>query len=131
MFDRKTFAEQYWACVAAQDRERLPQYFLSDAEVFWHCTNERFTVDAFVRVNCEYPGQWSGEVERVTGDEKQLVTVAHIWTLGASFHVCAFMQLEHEKIRRLDEYWADDGPAPAWRQELRIGRPIHRRQGGE
>lgn len=124
MFDPWAFAEAYWTCVAAQDRARLAGYFWPDAEICWHCTNERFTVQEFVRANCDYPGRWRGEVERVACEGTLLVTAVRVWTEGASFHVCAFLCLEEGRIRHIDEYWGDDGEAPAWRREMRLGRPI-------
>lgn len=29
-----------------------------------------------------------------------------------------------DKIIAMDEYWADDGEAPKWRQDMKIGRKI-------
>lgn len=29
------------------------------------------------------------------------------------------------EITALDEYWGDDGTAPEWRLEMKIGRPIY------
>ena len=37
----------------------------------------------------------------------------------------AFIRVEDDLIRSIDEYWGDDGPAPAWRLEKHIGTPIH------
>ncbi len=39
-------------------------------------------------------------------------------------HVTSFFTMQNDRIKRLDEYWADDGPAPDWRKSMRIGRPI-------
>ena len=30
----------------------------------------------------------------------------------------------NDKIIEVDEYWGDDGPAPQWRMNKHIGRPI-------
>lgn len=39
--------------------------------------------------------------------------------------------LSEDKIVSVDEYWADDGDAPQWRKDKKIGRPImERRQAG-
>ena len=43
---------------------------------------------------------------------------------SASVHVTSFIKLKDDKIAAMDEYWADDGEAPAWRQEMKIGRKI-------
>ena len=118
------FLRAYWACVAAQDAEGLASYFWPDAEIFWHCTNERFTVQSFIQANCTYPGRWRGEVERVARDGELLVAAVRVWSDEASFHVCAFLRLEAGRSRRIDEYWGDDGEPPAWRRALRLGSPI-------
>ena len=35
-----------------------------------------------------------------------------------------FIKLKDDKIAAMDEYWADDGEAPKWRQDMKIGRKI-------
>lgn len=116
----------FWKAVLAQVAEEIPQYFTEDAVINWHCTNERFTVAEFVRANCEYPGDWDGEVERICEISEGLVTVTRVFPKdhSASFHVTSFMTLQDDKIKQMDEYWADDGPAPQWRQEMQIGTKI-------
>ncbi len=47
----ETRVAAFWRDVLNQDREALPKWFTPDAEVFWHCTNERFTADEFIRAN--------------------------------------------------------------------------------
>ncbi len=115
----------YWRAVFAQDREELPRFFAEGAEICWHCTDERFTVDEFVIANCDYPGEWEGELLRVF-DGDPVAMVAKVWAKGGSVscHVTSFARLQQDMIVRLDEYWADDGEAPSWRKELGLGRPI-------
>ena len=55
----------FWNDVITQNRFTLPSYFCEDAVICWHCTNEKFTVDEYIRANCDYPGKWHGEVERI------------------------------------------------------------------
>lgn len=86
----------YWAAALTQRAGEMAAFFAPGAQVLWPNTNERFTAEEFIRANCEYPGAWEGEVERV----------------------------EDGRIAALEEYWGDDGPPPAWRQALGIGRPI-------
>lgn len=120
----KRFIERYWDCVAAQDEEELIKYFDKDACIRWHNTNEQFNVAEFMRANCDYPGSWNGEVERIEQFGNTLITVTHIWTQNMSFHVTSFFEMSGGKIKVLDEYWGDDGVAPKWRQEKHIGKPI-------
>ncbi len=117
---------KYWQDVAAQDAEALRAWFTPDAEVLWPCTNERFTAAEFIRANCEYPGDWRGELLRTEALPDGAVTVARVWSpeSSVSCHVTSFFRLESEHIATLTEYWADDGPPPAWRQAMGIGRAI-------
>ena len=57
--------EEFWNAVILQNREKLPSFFTDDAVIRWHCTNEQFSVLEYVRVNCDYPGKWKGEIERI------------------------------------------------------------------
>lgn len=122
MFDIKG----YWAAVAAQDASAIRAYFAPGACIQWHNTNERFTLEEFIRANCEYPGSWQGAVERVEELPGLMISVSRVWTTDGSlsFHVASFIRLEDGKIRAVDEYWGDDGPAPQWRQDKHIGRAI-------
>ena len=92
----------------------------------WHCTNERFTVAEYVRADCEYPGDWAREIERVeiSGDTVILAGRVYPADKSASFHVTSFLKIRDGRIGEMDEYWADDGEPPAWRREMKIGRPI-------
>ena len=96
------------------------------AFINWHNTNEHFSVDEFIRANCEYPGQWGGAVERIEKINDLLISVTHVFTRGRSqsFHVTSFIRLKNEQIMSIDEYWGDDGSAPQWRLDLHLGTPI-------
>lgn len=118
--------QNFWHAVLAQDAQEIRAYFHKDANVNWHCTNENFNVDEFIQANCEYPGKWAGEVERIENVDDLFITVTHVYpTDGAmSFHVTSFIRVKDGKISSMDEYWADDGEAPQWRRDKHIGRKI-------
>ena len=118
---------QYITDIAAQDAQALRGYFHADAEICWPCTDELFTVEEFLRANCEYPGTWGGELLRETRcADGGAVTVARIFQTDGDFscHVTSFFTLRDGKIAALTEYYADDGEAPQWRREMHIGRPL-------
>jgi len=117
---------KFWRAVLAQDRKSISGYFDKDAYVNWHCTNEHFTVGEYIKANCDYPGDWDGEIERIECAGNLIVTATRVFPKDKSsfFHVVSFIRVEDEKIQSIDEYWADDGEAPLWRQELKIGKPI-------
>ena len=116
----------FWTSVLAQDEDGLREFFAPDAEINWHCTNERFTADEFIRANCDYPGDWDGEIERIETFGDLVITAVRVFPRdrSASFHAVSFIRLRGEKIISLDEYWADDAPAPEWRRKMNIGKPI-------
>lgn len=118
--------KQFWKAVLEQDEDSIRQYFRNDAYVNWHCTNEHFTVDEFIRANCEYPGKWDGEIERIENAGDITITVVRVFPKdrSMSFHVVSFIRIQEAKIVSVDEYWADDGTPPQWRRELNIGSSI-------
>lgn len=122
--DIKNFIICYWEHVALQNELELKNYFHEDACIRWHNTSEQFNVSEFLRANCDYPGNWSGEVERIEQTGNTVITVTRVWSKDMSFHVTSFFDIKEEKIKTLDEYWGDDGPAPQWRKDMQNGRPI-------
>ena len=118
--------KRYWKATLEQRAEEMSSYFHKDAYINWHNTNEHFTVSEFIKANCEYPGKWDGEIERIVEKENLIITVVHVFSIDkkSSFHVTSFIQVRDEKIESIDEYWGDDGAPPEWRLEKRIGTPI-------
>ncbi len=115
-----------WNDIINQNRDALPSYFRDDAVIRWHCTNEQFTVDEYIKVNCDYPGRWQGEIERIEESDSKIILVGRVQSFDktVSCHVTSFIQLLNGKICKMDEYWADDGEVPNWRKELGIGKAI-------
>lgn len=116
----------FWEDVANQNEINLPSHFSQNAIIYWHNTNEKFSVEEFVRANCEYPGAWLCEVERIELMEDLAVTATRVWSTdnSVSFHAITFFEFVDDKIVSLNEYWGDDGIAPQWRLDKEIGEPI-------
>ena len=109
-----------------QDADAIRKYFHPTAFVNWHNSNEHFTVEQFIRVNCEYPGKWDSEVEQIITTGTHIITATHVYNKdgGMSCYVTSFIRMTDEKIASVNEYWGDDGPAPLWRQDMHIGTKI-------
>ncbi|MGI6462088.1 MAG: nuclear transport factor 2 family protein [Candidatus Scatomorpha sp.] len=118
--------KEFWKGVLEQNKEKLRGYFHEDAVIRWHCSNELFTLSEYIRANCEYPGEWGGEIERVEETADTIITAVKVYPKdkSASFHVVSFLKMENGLIIEMDEYWADDEKAPDWRREMNIGKPI-------
>lgn len=123
--DLENFIRQYWSCITTQNEKQLEKFFHKNACIRWYNTNELFDVSEFMRANCDYPGSWSGEIERIEQIEGTTITVTHIYNEKMLFHVVSFFKIEEDKIKELDEYWGDDGTAPQWRVDKHIGKPIY------
>jgi hypothetical protein len=113
--------------VAGQNADDLRGHFNQDAVIFWHDSNEQFTVDEYIRANCEYPGNWNGEIQRVIKTDDGVVVLTKIFSddYTIATFVTSIIKLQNGKISRLDEYYADcDGEIPEWRKQMNIGKPI-------
>ena len=124
---RETFAfdvGRFIQAVAKQNAGELREFLTPDAVICWQDSNEQFTVDEYIRANCEYPGDWSGEIQRVERIEGGVVMVTKITSSESSHLVTAFVKLTEGKISRLDEYYSDCNEAPEWRKDMKIGKPI-------
>lgn len=119
---------EFWKAVLNQNRDALTVYFTDDAVIRWHCTNEQFTVTEYIRANCEYPGKWDGEIERVENTGSGIALASRVFPAdrSCSFHVVSFIRIKDDRISEMDEYWSDDGDAPRWRKEMGIGKAIRK-----
>lgn len=115
----------YWKAALSQQPEEMKVFFHKDAFVNWHNTNEHFTVNEFIKANCEYPGDWDGEIERIEKFSDLIITVVHVYSgdRKISCHVTSFIKIKDGKIAFIDEYWGDDGTTPQWRLDKHIGTP--------
>lgn len=108
---------RFWRAVAAQKAEEITAFFNENAIVKWHNTNEQFTAEEFVKVNCIYPGEWDVEFEKVVEIDGMIITAVRVFDegKGLSCHATSFFQIVDDLIICVDEYWGDDGEAPEWR----------------
>lgn len=121
----------FFEAIINQQGNRLRSFFKQDATVIWVNTNEEFTVDEYIRANCEYPGEWKGIIEDIQcysrfDDYNRVIVIAKVWdNKGIASRVVSFIELddtESEHIQTMTEYWSDIGDPPKWRQALRIGK---------
>ncbi|PID82080.1 MAG: hypothetical protein CSB16_03150 [Clostridiales bacterium] len=115
---------QYWHDTISQNAKQMIKFFAKDASINWHNTNECFTVDEFIKVNCTYPDVWYGEVERIEKLNDLFITVTRVYNKNVSFHAVSFIKVKDDMIIAIDEYWGEDGNMPKWRDEMNIGTKI-------
>ena len=86
----------------------------------------KWKIGIFGTENCEYPGNWAGEIEKKYVFDDTIITATHVYSKDSSlsFHVVSFIKVKDDKIISVDEYWGDDGVAPQWRLDKHIGTVI-------
>ena len=116
----------YWKAVLDQNAEAMRGFLDPAAVIRWPNTNEQFTAEEFIRANCAYPNDWVGEVEMLREDGELTITVTHVCAadMPLSFHAISFFTVRAGRIAAVEEYWSDDGEAPKWRRDMKIGKPI-------
>jgi hypothetical protein len=114
----------FWDEIHQQNWDKLSQYFFENAVINWNNTNEQFTVEEFIIANKEYPGDWTIELERLEAINELVISVVKVQLKegGATFHATSFFEFQAGKIKLLNEYWGDDGNAPQWRIDRKIGK---------
>ena len=118
--------DRFFKTVLSQNAEELRKFFQKNAVIKWHCTNEVFALDEYIKANCEYPGNWNGEIERIEENANTIILACRVFPRdnSESFHVVSFIHLKDDLIIEMDEYWSDDGIAPEWRKKMKIGKRI-------
>ncbi|MEI5994075.1 hypothetical protein [Candidatus Enterococcus mansonii] len=125
--DYSKYISLFWHEVAAQNKEKLADFFNEDAEIIWPNTNERFTKAEYLIANCDYPGSWVASVKKVDKIDNNhfiSVTTVHLNDYSVSFYTISYFTFIEEKIANLEEYWSENGEAPQWRQDKKIGTPL-------
>jgi len=122
----------FFEAIISQDAEKLRGFFEPDALIFWANTNEQFTVEEYVRANCEYPGTWRGRMEEfgeiVPSDpfEPLMYYIAKVWDKNGNVSRVVgrinFGNTEYARIQYMYEYWSEVSDPPEWRKRLEIGK---------
>ena len=118
--------KEFWKAIVEQNPNEIWKYFNETAVIRWHNTNEEFTLEEYIRANCEYPENWDCEVERIEKIGNLIITVTRVFSTDSSVsvHATSFLRMEDSKITLMDEYWGDDAKAPKWRLDMEIGKRI-------
>ena len=118
--------EAFLKSVVSQNEKEMRKFFHKTATIKWHNTNEKFTLDEYIKVNCEYPDEWESKIEKYekVGNLVILVALISSKTKNISFYVTSFLKILDDMIIELDEYWGDNGVPPKWRIDMNIGSKI-------
>lgn len=79
-------------------------------------SGEQFTREDYVRLNCEYPGEWHISIQNVLYAGDWIITEVDVSIEAKIDRAVSFFHIESSLIVELREYWPDPFPIPAWRQ---------------
>lgn len=115
--------KEFWKDIVQQKPDEIRSYFKETAVIRWHNTNEEFTLEEFIRANCEYPGNWDCKVERIEEIEDLIITVTKVFSTDSyiSVHATSFLRMEGKMAKLLQ--WMNIG---AMMEKLQSGDWIWR-----
>jgi hypothetical protein len=107
---------QLWQAIEARDWSRVRSLLHDDFTIEWPQSGERYGPDVFVRINREYPGNWTLKVERVVDAGEWVVTEVAVAIDGRTDRAVSFFEVEDARIKSIREFWPEPFPVPEWRK---------------
>lgn len=116
--DSREIVAALWALFEERDWDGARALLANDLVVEWPHSRERMRgPDAFLAVNRYYPEGWSIRVLRIVAAGDLVVSEIVVTLGGQRSFAASFFEIAEGRIRRVTEYWVDEGqqPAPSWR----------------
>ncbi len=115
------------SAVVNKNENEMRNFLADELIVRWHNTNEEFTLEEYLQVNCSYPGNWLGKVDTIIPTSEGCVAIVKISSEDekVKVHQISVIKIKDEQIIKLDEYYSEDGLVPQWRLDLNIGSLIN------
>ncbi|NHA66988.1 nuclear transport factor 2 family protein [Phycicoccus flavus] len=111
---------RYWAAAEARDWESFAATLSPD--VVYRCPQTREVVrglDAYLRFNREYPGDWHLDIDRVLGDEEGAMSRTTFTVGGEEMTgLCLFRMDAEGRIVAVEDWWPAPYERPAGRAHL-------------
>ncbi len=119
--------QAFITAVVQKDESAMRIFLDENLRVRWHNTNEEFTLEEYLNVNCSYPGNWLGEIKTIMPTNEGCVAVVQIYSEDKKIkiHQISIVKIKDNKITELDEYYSEDGIAPQWRLDMNVGSEIN------
>lgn len=107
----------YFKATVYKNEKNLRKFFDENAIIRWYNTNEVFTLEKYLKVNCNYPNEWDYILERIEIVEDLIITVAKVFGVNVKeeHRVVSFIKIYDNKIISLEEYWGIIGEKPNFR----------------
>jgi hypothetical protein len=120
--EAKGLVERYVAALHEGRFDAVGELFAEHVQIEWPQSGERFDgKEACIRVYTDYPGgapQVMG-VPQVTGDGNAWVVQAKLrYPDGKDYFTVSVIEVDHGKVVRETDYFAEPFPVPEWRKGM-------------
>ncbi|CAE6960933.1 nuclear transport factor 2 family protein [Vibrio campbellii] len=116
----KDIVLNFWNVMASNDFYAAAECLSPDCEVIWPLTKEVIRGRKnFAELNSAYPaeGKWTFTIERIVGEDDQVVTDVIVSDGVRSDRVITFHSIRDGLICKQVEYWPEDYAAADWRAQ--------------
>ena len=116
----KDIVLNFWNVMASNDFYAAAECLSPDCEVIWPLTKEVIRGRKnFAELNSAYPaeGKWTFTIERIVGEDDQVVTDMIVSDSVRSDRVITFHSIRDGLICKQVEYWPEDYAAADWRTQ--------------
>ncbi|MCR9906636.1 nuclear transport factor 2 family protein [Vibrio campbellii] len=116
----KDIVLNFWNVMASNDFYVAAECLSPDCEVIWPLTKEVIRGRKnFAELNSAYPaeGKWTFTIERIVGENDQVVTDVIVSDGVRSDRVITFHSIRDGLICKQVEYWPEDYAAADWRAQ--------------
>lgn len=116
----KDIVLNFWNVMASNDFYAAAECLSPDCEVIWPLTKEVIRGRKnFAELNSAYPaeGKWTFTIERIVGENDQVVTDVIVSDGVRSDRVITFHSIRDGLICKQVEYWPEDYAAADWRAQ--------------
>ena len=116
----KDIVLNFWNVMASNDFYAAAECLSPDCEVIWPLTKEVIRGRKnFAELNSAYPaeGKWTFTIERIVGEDDQVVTDVIVSDGVRSDRVITFHSIRDGLICKQVEYWPEDYAAADWRKQ--------------
>lgn len=121
----EALVRQLWSLFSDQKWTESKGLFHPDFTAEWPQSRERFVgADAFVDMNCEYPGNHKIQVLQLVSSGSSVVSAVYIHAdTGQKAFATSFFEIKDHKIWKATEFWGEPYAAPEWRSKFSVPFP--------
>tara|TARA_Y100001960_G_scaffold312316_1_gene373870 strand:- start:274 stop:648 length:375 start_codon:yes stop_codon:yes gene_type:complete len=118
--DAKQVVLSYWHAMESNDFSAASLWLSEDFECHWPQSDELIRGRKnFVALNSAYPteGRWRFTINSIVAEGERVVTDVSVTDGSRMDRAITFHTVSENLISKQTEYWPENYPAPAWREQ--------------